>query len=129
MIKCIILITGARKDVSRECVDNKLNEYLKKYLANEIILIHGNALGVDSFAKLWTDYHGVHEICVPAKWNKYGKKAGSIRNELMVNITKLFKQFNIEVVVEAFPSEESIGTLDCIKRAKSKLLKIIVNKT
>lgn len=128
MIKLVILITGARKDVSKEYVYSKLDPYLQKYKYNEIILIHGGALGVDSFAGMWTDDNGVHEVIVPAKWNKYSRKAGGIRNELMVIITTLFKFMNIKIIAEAFPSKDSIGTLDCIKRINDKQIELNVNK-
>lgn len=130
MIKCILLVTGARKNVEKKFVYSILDRYLLNYFSNEIILIHGNALGVDSFAQSWSNDHGIYEISVPAKWNSYGKKAGSIRNELMVQIALTFKKAyeQIDVFIEAFPSIESVGTYDCINRANKYNLIVNVNK-
>lgn len=49
---------------------------------------------------------------VPADWRLYGKAAGGIRNQVMVNR-------GADILVAAPVPGESVGTYDCIRRAKA----------
>lgn len=47
-------------------------------------LIHGAARGADSLASAWAAYRDIPSHAYPAKWDKEGKAAGPIRNQLML---------------------------------------------
>lgn len=72
------------------------------------VIVSGGAVGVDSFAEKWAKEYGLKtEVYLP-EWDKYGKQAGIIRNQLIVD--------NSEKVV-AFWDGKSKGTLNTIERA------------
>ena len=76
---------------------------------NEITaLIHGDAHGADRLAAAWAYDNKVDEEAYPADWARYGKAAGPIRNQSMVDAKP-------DLVV-AFPGRR--GTADCVRRAK-----------
>lgn len=79
--------------------------------------IHGAAAGadalVDRIAK--TDWAGVAVERWPANWAEYGRGAGPIRNQQMVDM-------GAECCL-AFPDPMSVGTWDCIRRAAAAGIK------
>ena len=72
-------------------------------------VVSGGAPGADSLAKRYTDTHIAKMITYPAEWKKYGKSAGFIRNQTIVD--------NCDMVL-AFWDGESRGTADTIEKAK-----------
>ena len=50
------------------------------------MVIHGNAKGADTLAKLWAIENGIHHAAVPALWDSYGKAAGFRRNSAMLKL-------------------------------------------
>lgn len=76
-----ILVCGGRDyfDIPR------LEKELNKYLAPDLVIIQGDARGADGLAKTWCKKLGVKCLSFPADWDKYGKRAGYIRNVQMLN--------------------------------------------
>lgn len=79
-------------------------------------IIAGEAKGIDQeaieYAIInWTDYQGF-----PADWKKYGRKAGPIRNQQMLDEGK-------PDLVIAFPGGK--GTADMVRRAKKAGVEVI----
>lgn len=50
-----------------------------------ILIIHGAAIGADSLADIWARENKCPVESYPAEWDKYGKKAGYIRNQQMID--------------------------------------------
>ena len=76
-----ILVCGGRDFSDYKLLSQHLNEYIQQGL----VIIHGAARGADSLAMTWAlDNADSHEA-YPADWNKYGKRAGYIRNVQMLN--------------------------------------------
>lgn len=48
-----------------------------------VMVVCGMADGADRSGKLWAEHHGLGVIPFPAEWDKYGKRAGFIRNKEM----------------------------------------------
>lgn len=84
-----------------------------------VVIHHGAARGVDTIVRNQARLVGWREIPHPADWDKYGKPAGVIRNDLML------KEANPHIVV-AFPHATSIGTMDMIKRAIKAHVDLVV---
>lgn len=90
-------------------------EFSKEYnehdnwLPTDIVIINGSAKGVDSASSDWAivNYAQLEEY--PADWKTYGKGAGPIRNQQMLDEGK-------PDLVVAFPGES--GTADMVRRAK-----------
>jgi hypothetical protein len=78
-----LLVTGGR-------FWNKRSETYRwlDYLNDTIgisVLIHGDAAGADSLSKEWAIDREIQIETYPANWKQYGKKAGSIRNQQMID--------------------------------------------
>ena len=72
------------------------------------MIISGGAKGVDSLADKYAREHGITFMMFPAEWDKYGKAAGPIRNEQIVNEADM---------VIAFLAPDSRGTKSTINIA------------
>lgn len=48
-------------------------------------IISGHARGADQIAEMYADEKGIPVRVFPADWDKYGKKAGYIRNKKMLD--------------------------------------------
>lgn len=109
-----ILITGSRN------FDNfKLMKYILNFFKEEkeVTLIHGNCRGADKIAGYIGKSLGFNIEAHPADWNRYGKKAGPIRNTEMVD--------SGADLVLAFPIGNSYGTKDCIRKAEQRGIPIV----
>lgn len=78
-------------------------------------IVHGNAAGADSMAKIWAFRNGRREWSFPAEWSKYGLSAGPRRNKQMLG--------SGAKLVIAFPGGK--GTRNMVKQAKSAGLEVI----
>ena len=82
-----ILVCGGRSYSNKK----EFNEYMDRI--NEIYgpivkIIHGGANGADSMAQKWAENHKISTTIYQAKWHKYGKAAGPIRNKEMLEKEK-----------------------------------------
>lgn len=101
-----ILVCGGRDYGNRERLFSILDV---AHAANPIIdLIVGGAPGADSLAREWATERSVKLDLYPADWDRYGKAAGPIRNQQMLDEGKPH-------LVIAFPGGR--GTADMVKRA------------
>ena len=56
---------------------------IEKSVLNITEVVSGCAKGVDKLGEMWADQNNIPVKRFPAKWEVYGKKAGSIRNREM----------------------------------------------
>ncbi len=96
---------------SRNWTDYGVIERRMKMLPPWTVIIEGEARGVDRAARLIAKHFGLEVKPFPAKWKKYGKAAGPIRNQQMLDEGK-------PDLVLAYPMPDSVGTKDMIARAK-----------
>ena len=73
------------------------------------VLIHGGAPGADSLAGRWARSQGVSEQVFVADWQRYGRAAGPLRNQ------KMLEQGQPDLVV-AFPGGP--GTRNMLQQAQ-----------
>lgn len=102
-----ILVCGGRDYFDPKKVFSVLDEY-----SNSIeYLCQGEAKGADTLAKVWAylNLPDKNVYCYPAAWDQYGKKAGSIRNQFMLD------DFQPDLII-AFPG--NYGTRDMISRGQ-----------
>jgi hypothetical protein len=78
-------------------------------------IIHGGASGADKYAEVWASRNDIICSRYPAQWDRYGKEAGPLRNQQMID------QEKIDMVL-AFPGGR--GTADMIRRATEAGLRI-----
>lgn len=82
------------------------------------LVIHGGAKGVDREAGLIAAYQGLDVLVFPAQWEKYGRKAGYLRN------VKMVQACDYAVVVWDSTSKGTGHTIDLLKKlGKPFLLK------
>lgn len=94
----------------------ELNVILKEHKINTFV--SGGAKGADTMAEQYAKEHGIKILVLKPNWKKYGKKAGFLRNNEIIQ--------KCDVVV-AFWDGSSHGTKHSIQLAKklSKPIKII----
>jgi hypothetical protein len=104
---------------SRSFNDYKLlKEYLEPYREKISLVISGAAKGADIMGETWAKNNNIKTLIFPADWEKYGKRAGFIRNEDIIK--------NCDAVI-AFWDGKSKGTFHSLSLAKkyNKPFKII----
>ena len=72
-------------------------------------IVSGGAKGADSLGVDFAENNNISTLTFPAEWNKYGKRAGYLRNQTIVD--------NCDMVL-AFWDGQSRGTADTINKAK-----------
>ena len=103
-----VLVCGGRDYDDRHSLFTILDNY---HTENEIkCLIHGDARGADRLAAKWAEDRNIESIAAfPADWEKYGKSAGPVRNQEMLD-------YGRPDLVIAFPGGK--GTADMTYRAE-----------
>jgi hypothetical protein len=104
-----VLVCGGRSYKNPE----RINEVLREYEID--LLIEGGADGADFSAGEYADRNNIAHLTVWADWDKYGKKAGYMRNAKMLT-------FGPDLVI-AFPGGR--GTANMIKLAKEVGVEVI----
>lgn len=79
----IVLVCGGRDYHDKEHVYAVLDGLMERDGIDAVI--HGGATGADMLATLWAVERNVTGIAFPADWDKYGKAAGPIRNQEMLD--------------------------------------------
>lgn len=96
-----ILVTGSRTWTDRWAIYHALRDVIVEasnavpnvkhapgpFGLGELILVHGGARGADSLADELArrNIQGMQVEVHPADWERYGKRAGFLRNDAMVN--------------------------------------------
>ena len=111
-----ILVCGGRDYYD----ENKIMEVLTDVIGLEknVLVIHGACkTGTDSIVQKFCDSYLVTTKPYPANWEKFGRRAGPIRNQQMLDDNP-----DIDVFI-AFPG--GAGTKDMVKKAmQSKIPRI-----
>jgi hypothetical protein len=102
----IFIVSG-----SREFPDlGFVKDYIQDHVELGDTLIHGGARGVDKMAATIAANKGAHVVTVPAQWDKYGKAAGPIRNQEMIECGLEHKKRGCKVRALIFWDGKSKGT-------------------
>lgn len=104
-----VLVCGGRDFTDYVTVNRVLSAYFNNFCNGNMEIIHGGARGADTLAGLFAKMFGLKCHIFPAEWDSYGKGAGPIRNQKMLDEGK-------PTIVIAFPG--GADTADMIKRAK-----------
>ncbi len=114
-----VIIAGSREfkdyDLLKEVCDRVLENKVKD--GYKIIIVSGNAKGADSLGERYAQEKGYEVKLYPAQWEKYGKKAGMVRNEKMADIGNALIAFFSDD-----PKAESRGTKNMVEIARKKNL-------
>jgi len=106
----ILGVCGGRNFTDKEYLYDILDRYDEKHGISWIV--SGGAKGADTFAEQYAKDRQVRGYSVfVAQWEKFGRPAGYVRNALIVEMAD---------VLMAFPTLDSKGTWDTIRKAQSK---------
>ena len=111
--KQTIIVSGTRRPVDNEYIIDKVNSFI---LTKKHNIYVGCANGVDKVIRSHFDYCDVFY----AEWDKYGKRAGSLRNTKMID-----SRIGYTTLV-AFPHSTSRGTVHAINYAKKLGLEVVI---
>lgn len=103
-----VLVCGGRHFNDQVSVVDALNVLAATH--GNLTVIEGGATGADRHARKWAYYNGHAIQTFQADWSKYGRAAGPIRNQQMLDEGK-------PDLVLAFPGGR--GTADMTNRAKA----------
>ena len=113
-----VIVTGSRDWTDARPIYVALDQVLRAH--PDLVVVEGGASGADLISKRWALWNDVRWEEYLADWAKHGKGAGPIRNQVMVD------KGADEVL--AFPLERSVGTWDCVRRAKAADIVVHVYK-
>ena len=113
-----IIIAGGRDFMDYKLLKEKVNKILQeKKVTHKIVIISGCARGADTLGLRYASENAFDVEKYPADWDKYGKKAGYVRNvEMAENANALI----------AFWDGKSKGTKHMIDIATERNLPIRV---
>jgi len=116
-----LLISGYRYFRDYDTIEKEIKKVLDSKPNESHIIIHGNCSGVDTTADEIAKANELQRLVFFADWNQYGKAAGPIRNQQMIDEGK--PDYAI-----IFLSPQSRGTLDMKNRLdKCKIKYTIVH--
>ena len=110
-----LLVCGPRDCTVRDAVWAAIDSLVGEYLGDGLpdVLINGCASGADSLAAGWAKTHAVPIVKFPADWRRYGRAAGPIRNQQMLEAGRPTHVLAIQPFDQTTP-----GTQDMIRRAR-----------
>lgn len=116
-----ILVCGDRnytnKSLIKKCIENELNTDCKN------IIIHGGCKGADKLSGIIAKELNLETKVFPADWDKYGTKAGPIRNKEMLD-------YDPDIILAFHDDlENSKGTKNMVTIARKKGVPVKVIKT
>ena len=116
-----IIVAGSRNFSNYNLLKLELNKFIDEYKNtlnssddDKIGIISGHARGADKLGEQYARAHNHFCYIMPANWDKYGKRAGYIRN------SKMAEKGNALI---AFWDGQSKGTYNMIELAKKAGLK------
>ena len=111
----ILIVTGGR--------DYKNEQLVRRVLKtmDPRIVLFGDATGADKFAENWVKANDVEYRRFEALWNRYGFRAGPIRNTKMIDYALGLEPWP---VVVAFAGGK--GTANCVSQAKDMGLIVLM---
>lgn len=120
-MKTLIVVTGGRNYSNRDNVRMALgmSEWREGNPIEDVMVLSGGATGLDSMVLDWAFDACVNAIRMPAQWDRHGRKAGMLRNEQMIEMSRTFWRDGWCVLYIAFPG--GVGTEDMTRRMKNAI--------
>ena len=111
-----VIVAGARSGCDEHLIFSKLDKLLSNKMdQDDIQIVSGTARGVDQAGERYAASRGLDCVRFPADWEKYGRRAGYLRNCQMAE--------NADALV-AFWDGQSRGTKHMIEIAKARGLAV-----
>ena len=111
-----VIICGSREFDNYELLKIKCDKILENKLKNnKVVIVSGCARGADELGEKYAKERGLNIMKFPANWDKYGKRAGYLRNKLMAEVANACIAF-------LDPNAENKGTKMMIRIAHEQKL-------
>ena len=107
-----VIVAGSREFTSYEHLKEACLYYLSEKLP-QVTIISGHARGADSLGEKFASEMNLPCEIYPAEWDKYGKRAGYLRNKQMADVGDALIAFKLKGIV-------SKGTDNMITLAREK---------
>lgn len=121
MDKLRILVCGGRHFSDYALLEKTINGVIAESGREDIEIVSGHCIGADRLGELYAEKHNAQVKIFPAKWEKYGKRAGPMRNKQMVDYVSGIEN----KMVIAFVSANTKGTRNTIALAKKANICVI----
>lgn len=108
-----VIVCGGRHYDDRDRLAYLLDWFHERYRIAK--LVHGGAKGADTLAGEWAEFRGVECVVHCAEWERYGRRAGPIRNAEMLR--------HEPKMVIAFRG--GTGTKNMVELSKSRGIEVI----
>lgn len=108
----VVIIAGSRSFSDTSLMYNKLDYYLQNQ--DKVLIVYGGANGADKCAAMYAKERGIKTKVFLPDWDKYGKKAGILRNREMFEYASQFQNRGCVV----FWDGKSKGTKNDIELSK-----------
>lgn len=114
-----VLICGDRNWSDEDMIRRDIEELYQEH-GDELHIINGGAKGADHIAKNLALNMGIRVSTFPAEWKRYGRAAGPIRNQEMLDE----KPEQVRAYHDFI--QNSRGTKDMVERAKKANVPTII---
>lgn len=108
----VVIVAGSRSFSDRSLMYKKLDYYLQNQ--DKVLIVHGGAKGADKCAAMYAKDRNIKTKVFLPNWDKYGKKAGILRNIEMLEYASQFQNRGCVV----FWDGKSKGTKNDIELSK-----------
>ena len=109
-----LIICGGRHFDDYEALERVVDKVISELNSSEESeIVSGHCQGTDLLGELYAEKHGLKCSVFPAKWEKFGKAAGPIRNSEMID----YISDSENPMVIAFVGPNSKGTMDTVNKA------------
>ncbi len=112
-----IAIIGSRTFTNYQLLEDIVDQYKNVNQVHYTAVVSGGAKGADTLAERYAEKNNLKKIIYYPDWDRYGKKAGFLRNTTIIEDAD---------VVFAFWDGHSMGTLDSINKAKERNKTVII---
>ncbi len=84
-----VIIAGSREFDNYDMLKEKCDKILSRKVneGEEIVIVSGTARGADTLGEKYAEEKGYKIERYPANWDKYGKRAGYLRNKKMAEVS------------------------------------------
>lgn len=111
-----LLVCGGRDYRDTATLNRVLDELKEEFIINQVI--EGDARGADRLAGQWAERHHLPHRKFPANWQRYGKRAGYLRNKEMLQVGR-------PDLVIAFPGGPGTANMVALAQAAGVPVRLI----
>ena len=87
LFEFLLIVAGSRTMDDYSFVHKEIQKFIKSNcFVKDISIISGHAKGVDLLGERFAKNNNLNLIILPARWEKFGKRAGYLRNRDMADL-------------------------------------------